>query len=48
MKFRKNYENTLKGRRCEHNYFMLDENNGITLVKCSKCYRIIEDREHRY
>jgi len=40
MKFLKNYQNALKGRRCDHNYFSLDND----LMKCSKCYRIIEMR----
>jgi len=48
MRYLKNYESALKGRKCNHNYFMLDEYNGVTLVKCSKCYRIIEDRDNRY
>lgn len=40
MRYLKNYQNTLKGRRCIHNYFALDDD----LMKCSKCYRIIEAR----
>jgi len=44
MKFLKNYQNALKGKHCNHNYFMLDENYGTALMKCSKCYRISEMR----
>jgi len=42
MRFLKNYEYATRGRSCNHNFFILDENNGMTLWKCSKCYKISE------
>ena len=45
MRYLKNYEYALKRRPCNHNYFLLDENNGVALWKCSKCY-IISEREY--
>jgi len=42
MKYLKNYEYALKGKRCNHNYFILDDENGANLWKCSKCYKITE------
>jgi len=42
MKFLKNYQNSLKGRYCEHIFSVLDEKRNSVIQKCIKCHRIFE------
>jgi len=42
MKFLKNYQNTLKGRPCEHLFSVLEERRDFIIQKCIKCFKIEE------
>ncbi len=47
MKFHHNFQNSWKGKFCNHIYIDLEEyGNGIFLKKCIRCFRIFENQEY--
>lgn len=43
MRFYKNYQDNIQRKHCEHVFTLLERNYGATLMKCIRCYRIIEE-----
>jgi len=43
MKFYHNYQNNIKRKHCDCVFIVLENNFGVILKKCIKCFRIIEE-----
>jgi len=42
MRYRHNFQNNLKQKFCYHVFVVLEEQNGIGVKKCIRCFRIFE------
>ena len=43
MRFYKNYQDNIQRKDCVHVFTRLEKTYAATLLKCIKCYRIIEE-----
>ena len=43
MRFYKNYQENIQRKHCEHIFTVLENDFGVILKKCIRCFRIVEE-----